>query len=404
MDDYSKKQGSEPSETDDSERFDEIVHDSAQEETKHTGSDVKVDDVEAKPVHHEIERPFDKAAVHEAFQQRIHQDTVAPAPASSGGLIILQWLTYAFWGWTLLALVWLMFIVFGSMLYDADVSSVIPYAIASTLVLLPISFICDWFYGKREPEKKTGGAMVIMAIHAVIFALFAIGSLISAVLILVQTMIATPTDPSGQMAMLLTFGASAVLYGLTFARTLNPLPKIRLHKIYPVVMTIFVTVLIVLSIVGPVGRATLTKDDRDIERYLPPVTYAIENYIDSKGELPDSLSEIDLGEGEKSLIDRGLVSYKKEDSSSTSKVDRYKDTNYGEEDYYYIFHRYQLCVTYKAEKKQAYSSSMRLSAGYNSNLYIDGHPKGAVCYKVEASSTRTLDQSSEEETSLFDSV
>ena len=64
---------------------------------------------------------------------------------NSAGVIVLQWLTYAFWGWTLLAVNTLIFMVIFSLLKHVDLSTIIPYAIASVLVLLPISLVCDVF-------------------------------------------------------------------------------------------------------------------------------------------------------------------------------------------------------------------------------------------------------------------
>lgn len=398
MDEYSKKQDNDADESFNS-KDDESTDLISDIESKKTE-----DGNEEKSFAHQIERPHEKEEVKEAFIENIKNNGATPtAPPASGGLIILQWLTYVFWGWTLLALVWLMFIVFGSTIQDMDVSGVIPYAIASTLVLLPISFICDWFYGKREPQKKTGGAMVVMVIHAVIFALFAIGSLISGVLILVQMMIATPTDASTQMVWLATSMVSALLYAVTFARTLNPLPQLKLNRIYPIGMAVFVIVLIVLGFIGPVAKAAMTKDDRDIEKYLPKISYTINNYVDSKGELPDNLANLELDDAEKTLINRGLVTYKKDDSSSISKIDQYSGSR--DEEYQHTYHRYQLCVDYKAQKKgDSFSGSLRQESEYSSSLYISGHSAGQVCYKVEASSTSLYSDSFEDKTSLFDQV
>ena len=309
---------------------------------------------------------------------------------NSAGLIILQWLTYAFWGWTILTLVWLLYIVLASTIDGLDTIDMIPYAIASSLVLLPISFVCDWFYGKKEPQRKTGAAMVVMVIHAVIFALFAIGSLISAVLILVQTMISTSSDSGSHMVWLITLFVSSLIYTATFVRTLNPLPRLRLNRIYPLVMAVLITVLIVLGFVGPVAQATLTKDDRDIVNYLPYVVTEIDNYVYKNDKLPSSLSEVSFSNGDKEIIDRGLVEYIKEDSSTISKIEIYDDADNDTESGDSTFYRYQLCVTYKQKSQNSSSyyyrsNESRVASEYSNTLYIDEHPAGKVCYKQEAS-------------------
>ena len=309
---------------------------------------------------------------------------------NSAGLIILQWLTYAFWGWTILTLVWLLYIVLASTIDGLDTTDMIPYAIASSLVLLPISFVCDWFYGKKEPQRKTGAAMVVMVIHAVIFALFAIGSLISAVLILVQTMISTSSDSGSHMVWLITLFVSSLIYTATFVRTLNPLPRLRLNRIYPLVMAVLITVLIVLGFVGPVAQATLTKDDRFIVNHLLDVVNEIDGYIYKNNKLPSSLADVSFTNEGKEIVDRGLVEYKKEDSSTISKLDTYDDVDYSSSTGVFMFYRYQLCVEYKQKSQSAsngyYSSEPSRPRGeYSNTLYIDKHPAGKVCYKQEAS-------------------
>jgi len=303
--------------------------------------------------------------------------------SSSAGIIILQWLTYAFWGWTLLAVVWLLYIVLASTIQGIDTTGMIPYAIAATLVLLPVSFICDWFYGKNEPQRKSGAAMVVMVIHAVIFALFAIGALISSVLIMVQLTIATPSESSGQTVWLTTFLISAFLYAITFVRTLNPAPKLKIHRVYPLLMVAVVGVLIVLGFVGPVAQASLTKDDRDIVRYLPGVSQSIATYVKQNEKLPDTLSDVTFNSDDRQFVDRGLVTYKKEDVSDKSKSPQNKDVP--AEGYVYKYYRYQLCVNYKqASKTSSYGSYGSDSRNYTNDLYIYDYPAGEVCYKIEA--------------------
>ncbi len=329
---------------------------------------------------------------HNNYSSHVHGDhdgaehnkvaTNHESAANSAGLIILQWLTYAFWGWMLLAFTWLLYIVLASTIQGSDTTDMIPYAIASSLVLLPISFVCDWFYGKKEPQKKTGAAMVVMVIHAVIFALFAIGSLISAVLILVQMMISTSDDTSGQMVWLTTLFISSLVYAATFFRTLNPLPKLRFHRMYPLGMAVLITVLIVLGFVGPVAQASLTRDDRDIVRYLPDVANEINNYIGKSNELPGSLDDISFTGGSKEIINRTLVKYKKVGASTKSYSDVTSNNNLNKS----TFYRYQLCVNFKQKHETGeyrISSSSR-EGEYSNSLYIYDHPAGEVCYKLEA--------------------
>jgi len=253
-----------------------------------------------------------------------------------------------------------------------------------------MSFICDLFYARQEPVKKSGGAMVVMIIHAVIFALFGIGALIASVLLFVQITISTPSDFSGTIAWLGTLMVSFVLYGLTFVRTLNPLPRLGMIKKYRYVMLCVVGGFIIAAFVGPVARSWATRDDRDTVSYLSMVSDGVSAYIQQNRKLPDSLKEVDIQGSGKSLVERGLVRYSAVGKDRVSTI----DPNYGKSDdntgkpYFYegdpYYFKYQLCVNYKTEQKaSSYSNPYSNdSAEYKSSLYIYDHPSGEVCYKL----------------------
>lgn len=99
-----------------------------------------------------------------------------PVKAVEMSTLVLAWLTYAFWGWTVLALSILTGSIITSFMNESSVNGFTPYGIAALLVLLPIAFLCDTFYIKKEAKTKKGAELAISAIHAVIFALFGVGS------------------------------------------------------------------------------------------------------------------------------------------------------------------------------------------------------------------------------------
>lgn len=306
-------------------------------------------------------------------------------PSVSPGMIVLQWLTYAFWGWTLLGLSSLTFIVIYNIIDQADTSATLPYALAAVLVLLPISVICDLFYTKHETQKKRGATMVVMVIHAVIFALFTIGSLIGAIFSLVQIVIATG-ESSSAIAMLVSLLIIAVLYGLTFLRTLNPFKAgFKTGKYYSLVMLVITISFLALSISGPFAQSLLTKDDRRIEEHLGEVEDAIGDYVNSNKSLPDNLSDvtIDNQDGQK-LVDDNLVKYAVVSNPKPSKTSAIVSDITGEDDQYSdTSYRYTLCVNYKKEKKDNYSLSSYSSDEYQSSASTYSHPAGRVCYKLE---------------------
>lgn len=315
--------------------------------------------------------------------------TTTPPAHSSAGVIVLQWLTYAFWGWTLLATIWLVYIVMANFISGTDQTGVIPYAIAATLVLLPLSFICDFFYSRHEPAKKSGAATIVMVIHAVIFALFGIGVLISSVFLLVGMVINDDIGAKGPLTIWITLLISAGLYGATFLRTLNPSPVLRLGTFYKFGMLAFVGLFVVLAFTGPIARSLATRDDRALVSELSSMSSAIEQYTTSKKELPAKLSDVTLNPEAKKLVSKGLVEYKSEGRKINSTAanpsrgitSEYRITNE---------HRYQLCVTYVEASVDTDSSSYYESEQedeYSTYPAAYNHPAGKTCYKLKVIET-----------------
>lgn len=320
---------------------------------------------------------------------------VSPGPAvpaygmqqkASAGLIILQWLTYAFWGWTVLALSVLTTTVIASFIAEADTGGFMPYGIAAVLVLLPISFVVDSFYSKKEPQKKAGAEMLVMVVHAVLFALFAIGALIGAVIALVQ-LITSSADTSGIQVGLYSCLIITAYYALTFLRTLNPSQVSVIQRLYRFIMLASVGLIALLGIIGPVAQEVARRDDKLIESSLSDVSRTINSYAVKNKKLPTDLGALSLTGDEKKLVEKGLIEYKPEgpvtfgtNRSSTSTYSSRLNTSSRVE------YRYQLCATYKKESKGygKYSSSYDRfnSDEYSSYVSAYSHPAGEVCYKL----------------------
>ncbi len=117
-------------------------------------------------------------------------------------------------------------------------------------MLLPISLVCDYLYSKKEPQRKVGGASVVMIIHAVLFALFGIGSLIWAVFSLVSLLTSGGDDNSTAFAGLYSSIIIVAFYAATFVRTLNP-PKFPwIDKAYKIFMLVTIVIFIILGFAG----------------------------------------------------------------------------------------------------------------------------------------------------------
>ncbi len=307
--------------------------------------------------------------------------------SADASLIVLQWLTYAFWGWAVLSLSTLTTMVLSSFITKADTGSFTPYAIAAVLVLLPIAFGCDYFYSKKEPEKKTGPENIVMIIHAVIFALCAIGSLILAVFFLVQIFTSSSADNSGAQVGLYSSLIIAVYYVLTFLRTLNPAKLPWIQRSYKFIMLITIGIIAILGVVGPVAAERSTRNDRLIDDGLPRLTNTINDYAEDNKKLPASLSDVKTtGEAQK-LIDDNLVQYKAVDTGQISATQA-TGANRSLSARGSSAFRYELCVTYKEKSRSydKYNSTSRYSdsEGYTEYINSSAHPAGNVCYKLKA--------------------
>lgn len=307
--------------------------------------------------------------------------TPKPAHVNSPGVIVLQWLSYAFWGWLILALIWLMGVIFINAISGASVSSIVPYAIASGIVLLPIAFVTDLFYRKHEPLKKTGAAMIIMVIHAVLFALLGIVSLIVAVFNGLNAVLEASRSIDTQLIIIYTALGATILYAGAFIRTLNPFKNKAPLFAYSLTMLSVTILLFIFAITGPFLQTLSTRDDRRIEQNLSVVSDSINNYITENDTLPTDLGQVTIeSEDAASIVKDGLVSYKPE--TSLPSPTNQKVTQ----------HRYQLCATFKeaSEYSQSYNNSYS-SNRYSSYVSAYNHGKGEVCYKVEETTTAKTD-------------
>jgi len=324
--------------------------------------------------------------------------------SNTPGALVLQWLTYAFWGWTVLALAWLTAVSVGHFIDkpSTDYSGVsnIAYSLAAVVVLFVIALICDVLYSRREPLHKTGAATVIMIIHAVLFALFGIGALIVAVFAVVSMLIGDSGDYDGsgsRLTVLITGLLIAIVYAGTLLRTLRPLKLKYSALMYWVFMALVTGGVVVLGVVGPIVYAAQTSDDRLIERGLPSVSQAISEYAEEKQALPKSLDDIkgEVKGDAATLLNRNMVEYKPGETKTEPEIraqDLGTQTNDNQTsiapiappDYKGKWFTYELCVTYKAEKDVDAVKPLYLEADYRSvspNTYA--HDAGRVCYKLQ---------------------
>lgn len=330
--------------------------------------------------------PEGVAVTTEKAKSRLSPETSSAKPAgASAGVIVLQWLTYAFWGWAIIALAFVVGLVLTSFIMHENTAGAVPYAMASMLVLFPIAIACDLFYSRFETAKKTGASMVIMVIHAVIFALCGIGSLVVAIWLIIALSIGQ-IDVDGDKPTMVGISTAliiAVVYAVTFVRTLNPFNRSVTGRIYTIGMSVLGLLFIVLCFAGPVAESARLRDDRLIERNLSSVSNEVEDYTRTNKELPRDLSQLSLSSDARTLVERNLVTYKAEGKYVPSSPD-YSDRTTNRTTY-----RYQLCVEYKGAKNE--DRDYNSSDAYKSYVSTYSHSAGKTCYKLEASTYATYD-------------
>ncbi len=298
--------------------------------------------------------------------------------------IVIQWLTYAFWGWTAIAILVITSMVLTFYMQSADIASMLPYSIAAVSVLLPISIVCEILYRKREPAKKTGASSVIMIIHAVLFALCGVGALVTIVLNLVKLLISNSSlESTSSQVFLYAAIVMVVVYAVLFFRTIIPEKLFKFRIAVSGFMVLVSIVLIAVAAIGPITNEMKTKNDKLIENSLPYIVDAIEKYYAENNSLPATLNEVTLNGDVDKLKSEKLVTYINETDLSQTIDERY---------------RYQLCANYVQADDTTYTNGpygypTETDAIYKYSPYVDtyGHAAGKVCYKLSVGNSYVYD-------------
>lgn len=329
--------------------------------------------------------------IHMSDEEKMVNKGTATKNVNSAGVLVLQWLSYAFWGWAAVSLWWLSALVVGHFvnagnrdIYDYS-GSTLAYAFAATLVLFIIALVCDMVYARREPQHKTGAASVIMIVHTVLYALIGIGTAIVAVFSIVNLLIGDSNinGNEGATTSLITALILAVVYAALVLRVLRPKSARWAVKAFWVVMAVITLGMMVASVVGPIAQRKSTADDRLIESGLPRVSDEISNYANTYNALPSNLhdSKLQLESDAKTLVERKLVDYQ----PGKEVIDPLKNTAGVSLDAKPVVNktfRYQLCVTYIQGAGDTFSSR---TYNFNSDQTSPDtytHAKGRQCYNL----------------------
>lgn len=336
---------------------------------------------------------------------------VSELPNAGPGMMVLQWLTYAFWGWTVLSLSGLILLVVNQLISkmngDSGGSSEywfgggIAYLLAAVLVLFVIALICDVFYSRAEKRHARGtGTNVIMIIHAVIFALFGIGALIMSVFGIVSLLIGDSSDTSGVTSTVISGAIIAGLYGMTLLRTLRPRWIKGVARMYWLGMTVAIIIAVTLGVMGPAATARLQRQDAAIEQGLPGIAEAINDYASENSKLPASLRDVEstisnsgYDDDAKELLAKNLVRYTPgERITGSDTVDMFINGSNRSQlgGTVATAYTYELCVTYKtSDEYDSYDSNPYVPEGqkYPTSVETYGHKAGEVCYDLQTADT-----------------
>lgn len=421
----------------DSELFDVTVRrddTKSLEETMPEGAAVPDDGMEKTVPETEEVKPVEQTeTVDEAVKEEVPAAPVVAAPVAaqpeapvveihkphgnSGGVLVLQWLSYAFWGWFGLSMAILSGITIGFFLSGNSASDALgeglAYPLAAVIVMLLISLVTDFFYARHEPAVKTGAANVIMLIHVVLYLLVTVGAFVTIVFAFISMLLSETSSygdsHTAQKVAMLTAAVVAVTFGGISFRALFGGRKGGVRKLFWLAMSVLALVAIVASIAGPAMRISATKDDRLIESALPALASNIQAYARTNDKLPASLNDVQsteystvTKENIQAMLSKNLVTYKPNtkpattdpntvmplsDTAGTTKSKQNQGVSIAPVDGQKKFY-YQLCVVYKEEKNSDYYSRYEASdidMGYeDSSVSTYSHPKGEKCYDLMA--------------------
>lgn len=304
--------------------------------------------------------------------------------------LVLQWLTYAFWGWFALAMLWLSAVIYAFLVSGSDSNDwtgIVSYPIASVLVLLVVAAVVDFFYRRREPAKKEGFATAVMVIHTVIFALCGIGALVGAVFAGINLVLSeTPSASDGIRVALFTALTIVPIYTLLIARATLVAKWRRIPMLTTIILSIGAAVFIGIGVFGPVMKSVTTRQDRQVSTALNSIVYAVNAYDQENDRLPESLDGLTFDTYDntdtatiKDLLSKGIITYKpntKSSAESTSQ-DAYR---YSARAVQY----YQLCATFTSAQTSPYATYS--STSYSESISAQYHKKGEQCYNVKTNS------------------
>lgn len=290
--------------------------------------------------------------------------------------IVLQWLTYVFWFWTLASLATVLSgVLIHILINNSKDSSWIIYAATPLVVLLPLAALTDKYYKKVEPKQKHGFAAVIMVVNAVIAALGAVGSVIGILYAILDLVLSTDGNTTGNAIAAVVCIITASLSALFFVRVLY-IDKLRVIRVRFTTIVCGVTLIaLILTVLFPLVNEIKRKGDRLVEDNYALITSKIQAYVTENRKVPQSLDDITFEDGAKRAIDSGKITYKPLEGTSSSPIPAIGLASSSLDRKY----SYELCVDWQYESKSEYEDYSYYSSRKNFSEYY-GHKAGKECY------------------------
>ena len=303
----------------------------------------------------------------------------------SAGVITLQWLTYVFWGLASLALVILVSLVVSFYVVEQGITASEPvaYAVAASLIVLPIAFITDLIFSKKEDALKSSASSIARILFSILYALVALGGLVSLVFIGISTLLNGFMGDEVWEAVATSF-TIFLAYLLLLARVARPHLLGSIRYIYRLLVASAIIIVCILAINGPVANAFNTRQDRSIRSSMDLIVNSIRDNVNSGKPLPVSINEAvssvpqymyNKSQSEYTIdfASRGLITY--EPNSRQASTSGAATTYY-----------YQICGVFEYETTPGIESAQPIqtasSSGYSSYLDFGSIKKGKNCYGI----------------------
>lgn len=289
----------------------------------------------------------------------------------STGTLALQWLTYALWAClAIVSLISSSLVISFFMTEQIPTIQEIAYLLTAMVILLAVATTVDFIYSKHENTKKKQPFTLVTTVHAVIFTLALVVSLIAAAFNLVNHFIEYGSDlTSTKISLSVSSVAILLSAALVVRTTLAWRPKLS-QQVSRWTLILVPAILIIVGTVFILPKSSIYQRDSLVEMALMDTNLRINEYANTNDSLPSDLSKLNLEGNSKKILDENLINY----TPDTRKSDAGR-------------HYYKLCGTYKlsspsTNREVVYGGENEKSFDHYKHTDFAQHSEGEQCYKL----------------------